>query len=51
MDKIITCDYGDEKNGNGYYDGIPEYIEKMSLKELESAIEEEKERCEKLNIK
>ena len=51
MEKIITCDYGDKKNGNGYYDGIPDFIKKMSLEELESSIKEEKKRCENLNTK
>ena len=33
----------------GYYDGIPEEIKKMSLDELEKAIAEEKKKCDEMN--
>ena len=36
----------------GYYDGgIPEEIKKMSIEELNKAIEEEKKKCEEMNKK
>lgn len=33
----------------GYYDGIPKWIENMTLEELELTIEKEKERLRKVN--
>ena len=39
-----------EYNGHyGYYDGVPEYIKKMTPEELEKAIEEEKKKCDEMN--
>lgn len=35
----------------GYYDGIPEYIQKMPLEELEKALAEEKKKCDEMNKK
>lgn len=34
---------------DGYYDGIPEYIRKMTLDELNKLIEEETKKCEEMN--
>ncbi len=34
---------------DGYYDGIPEEIKKMTPDELEKAIAEEKKKCEEMN--
>lgn len=33
----------------GYYDGISDEIENMSLEELEMAIKEEEEKCKEMN--
>ena len=44
MEKTIMNEFGD-----GYYDGIPQDILKMSPEEIDKAIEIEERRCEKLN--
>ena len=35
----------------GYYDGIPEEIENMTIEELEEAIIKEKQKCDEMNRK
>lgn len=44
-------DYLEREFSDGYYDGIPEDIQKMSPEELDKFIEEETKRCEEMNRK
>ena len=44
MEETIMNEFGD-----GYYDGIPQDILKMSPEEIDKAIEIDERRCEKLN--
>lgn len=36
---------------DGYFDGVPEFIKKMTSEELEEAIIKEKKKCEEMNKK